>query len=86
MGYPVGSTTAGITFVMNNDNNIINDNGNETVKSEEGTMEDVHKNLNINLLEIDDSFIWVKAQVASLFQVSMSGLGIFYGSYENSKG
>ena len=86
MGYPVGSTTAGITFVMNNDNKIIDDNGNETVKSEEGTMEDVHKNLNINLLEIDDSFIWVKAQVASLFQVSMSGLGIFYGSYENSKG
>ena len=41
IGYLFGSTTTGITLVMNNDNKIIDDNGDETIKSEEITMEEV---------------------------------------------
>ena len=49
-------------------------------------MEEVCNNLNINLLEIDDSFIWVKAQAASLFQVSIRDTEIFFDNYQDSKG
>ena len=44
---------------MNNDNKFIDDNEDETVKSNEGTMKEMCNNLNINLLEIDDSFIYL---------------------------
>ena len=70
---------------MNNNNNIIDDNGDKVVKSEEGTMEEMCNNLNINLSEIDDSSIWPETQATSPFQVAMSDVGIFYGNYENSK-
>ena len=45
---------------------IINDNANEVVKSEEGNMEGVWNNLNVNLLETDDSSIWIETQATSL--------------------
>ena len=44
---------------MNHDNKFIAENENETIKSVEETTKEMCNNLNINLLEIDDSFIYL---------------------------
>ncbi|XP_071906120.1 dehydration-responsive element-binding protein 2B-like [Coffea arabica] len=54
-GYPHGYNNSGVTSVMSNNNNVVDDNGNKVVKSEEGNMEEVWNILNINLPETDDS-------------------------------
>ena len=49
-------------------------------------MEVVSNNLNVNLLETDDSFIWTETQVTSLFQTVMNDPWILDGNFKASKG
>ncbi|XP_027094904.2 dehydration-responsive element-binding protein 2D-like [Coffea eugenioides] len=83
-GYLAGTTTAGVTSVPNDNNNFVDDNGNEAVESEEGTMRGMWNKLNANLPAIDDSSIWAEAQAASPFQAAVTDPGIFGGNFEDS--
>ncbi|XP_027171870.1 dehydration-responsive element-binding protein 2D-like [Coffea eugenioides] len=83
-GYPTGTATVGITSVRNDNTNVIHDNGNEAVRSEEAPMKEVWNSLKSNLPETDDSSIWAEAQAASPFQVAMNDPGIFDGNLDGN--